>query len=69
MTTILVENVFDPSLLFNDNAGRDVMPVTPEAQSVEKNDIPDGGLTAWIQCAGCFVLFFNSWGIVNAFGS
>lgn len=30
--------------------------------------IPDGGLTAWLQCVGSFSLFFNSWGIVNTFG-
>lgn len=29
----------------------------------------DGGLTAWLQCAGAFFLFFNSWGIVNTFGT
>ncbi|TEY24756.1 hypothetical protein BOTCAL_1364g00010 [Botryotinia calthae] len=30
--------------------------------------IPDGGLTAWLQCASSFCLFFNCWGIVNTFG-
>ncbi|PWY82720.1 MFS monocarboxylate transporter [Aspergillus eucalypticola CBS 122712] len=29
---------------------------------------PDGGLTAWLQVAGAFFLFFNSWGILNAYG-
>ncbi|KAL5335189.1 hypothetical protein BJX70DRAFT_375748 [Aspergillus crustosus] len=29
---------------------------------------PDGGLTAWLQVAGAFFLFFNSWGIINTFG-
>ena len=28
----------------------------------------DGGAFAWLQCAGAFLLFFNSWGLVNAFG-
>jgi len=23
--------------------------------------VPDGGLTAWLQVVGCFILFFNSW--------
>lgn len=31
--------------------------------------IPDGGLTAWLQCASSFCLFFNCWGIVNTFGA
>lgn len=27
------------------------------------------GAFAWLQCAGAFCLFFNSWGLVNAFGT
>ncbi|KIM75826.1 hypothetical protein PILCRDRAFT_78516 [Piloderma croceum F 1598] len=38
-------------------------PITPGS------DIPDGGLTAWLQVIGVFFLFFNSWGIVNMFGA
>ncbi|KAL7786730.1 major facilitator superfamily domain-containing protein [Trichoderma ceciliae] len=29
---------------------------------------PDGGTLAWMQVAGSFFLFMNSWGIVNTFG-
>ena len=29
----------------------------------------DGGGIAWLQCAGAFFLFFNSWGLVNTFGT
>lgn len=29
---------------------------------------PDGGLLAWLHVLGAFFLFFNSWGILNAFG-
>ncbi|KAF6219615.1 hypothetical protein HO133_004084 [Letharia lupina] len=32
------------------------------------DDPPDDGLVAWLQVAGSFFLFFNSWGTVNAFG-
>ncbi|GFF54365.1 hypothetical protein IFM51744_08347 [Aspergillus udagawae] len=28
---------------------------------------PSGGLTAWLQVAAGFVLFFNTWGMINAF--
>lgn len=28
---------------------------------------PDGGLLAWLHVAGAFFLWFNSWGILNAF--
>ncbi|KAL5422537.1 hypothetical protein PMIN07_012457 [Paraphaeosphaeria minitans] len=31
--------------------------------------IPNGGATAWLQVVGAFFLFFNSWGIINTFGS
>ncbi|RAH78996.1 MFS monocarboxylate transporter [Aspergillus japonicus CBS 114.51] len=29
---------------------------------------PDGGLTAWLQVVAAFFLFFNSWGLLNAYG-
>ncbi|CAD0100779.1 unnamed protein product [Aureobasidium mustum] len=29
---------------------------------------PNGGLTAWLQVLGCFMLYFNTWGLANAFG-
>jgi len=31
--------------------------------------IPDGGLWAWLQVLGGFFLLFNSWGIINTYGS
>ena len=32
-------------------------------------DAPDGGFLAWLQVAGAFCLFFNTWGVVNMYGS
>ncbi|EED17728.1 monocarboxylate transporter, putative [Talaromyces stipitatus ATCC 10500] len=29
---------------------------------------PDGGLSAWLQVVGAFVIFFNTWGQINTFG-
>lgn len=29
---------------------------------------PDGGFFAWLQVAGSFFLYFNSWGVLSAFG-
>ena len=29
---------------------------------------PDGGLTAWLQVLGSFLINFNNWGLVNSFG-
>ena len=31
--------------------------------------IPNGGLWAWLQVLGSFFLLFNSWGIINTYGS
>ncbi|KAK9427504.1 major facilitator superfamily domain-containing protein [Lipomyces doorenjongii] len=28
---------------------------------------PNGGLTAWLQVAGGFMIFFNTWGLINTF--
>ncbi|KAH7340048.1 major facilitator superfamily domain-containing protein [Pyrenochaeta sp. MPI-SDFR-AT-0127] len=33
------------------------------------SDVPDGGLWAWLQVLGGFFLLFNTWGIINTFGS
>ncbi|OCL08237.1 MFS general substrate transporter [Glonium stellatum] len=45
-------------------------PVTTKAHSVNHVDsIPNGGLKAWLQVLGSFFIFFNSWGIINTFGS
>ena len=41
----------------------------PQEDSVNDTDsIPDGGLVAWLHVLGSFFLFFNNWGIINAFG-
>ncbi|PSS12831.1 hypothetical protein M430DRAFT_143191 [Amorphotheca resinae ATCC 22711] len=40
-------------------------PVQPSPVST----IPNGGVIAWLQVAGAFTLFLNSWGIVNTFGA
>ncbi|KAL8944730.1 MAG: hypothetical protein Q9216_000299 [Gyalolechia sp. 2 TL-2023] len=40
--------------------------VQPTAAST--SPAPDGGLHAWLQVLGAFMLWFNSWGILNAFG-
>lgn len=29
---------------------------------------PDGGIWAWLQCAGGFCICFNTWGMLNSFG-
>ncbi|CRG82824.1 hypothetical protein PISL3812_00170 [Talaromyces islandicus] len=45
-------------------------PVTPEAKDVQPAGPPpppNGGLTAWLQVAGGFMIFFNTWGLINTF--
>ncbi|KAJ5569671.1 uncharacterized protein N7459_009101 [Penicillium hispanicum] len=37
-------------------------------QSATPPPPPNGGVVAWLQVAGAFFLFFNSWGVVNTFG-
>ncbi|KAK1598832.1 major facilitator superfamily transporter [Colletotrichum navitas] len=58
------------SLPISDNLGHDqnalsrdgtIQPANPAAK-------PDGGLLAWMQVVGGFILFFNSWGILSTFG-
>ncbi|KAK3110251.1 hypothetical protein LTR53_015642 [Teratosphaeriaceae sp. CCFEE 6253] len=33
------------------------------------NSVPNGGLRAWLVVLGSFFIYWNTWGIVNAFGS
>lgn len=45
----------------------------PEISSTPKNGggpppPPDGGMVAWLQVLGGFMLFFNTWGLLNTFG-
>ncbi|CAK1357395.1 putative transporter MCH4 [Cercospora beticola] len=40
----------------------------PPAQPAASSAPPNGGLKAWLQVLGSFILFFNTWGLVNSFG-
>ncbi|KAI0006260.1 putative MFS monocarboxylate transporter [Xylariaceae sp. FL0662B] len=35
---------------------------------VQSDEVPDGGLVAWLQVLGSFALYFNTWGMTNTFG-
>ncbi|KAF2230512.1 MFS general substrate transporter [Viridothelium virens] len=41
----------------------------PAMEEARGPAMKDGGLFAWLQCAGAFLMFFNSWGLVNSFGA
>ncbi|TVY56138.1 Fujikurins efflux protein, partial [Lachnellula cervina] len=79
--TGIQENNHDHEKLANGNGvtegfGNDVeapAPVsvlsTPAANaSANANEVPNGGLTAWLQVLGSFFLMMNCWGILNTFG-
>ncbi|KAF2203387.1 MFS general substrate transporter [Delitschia confertaspora ATCC 74209] len=50
-----------------ENGLEPVISVPPSVNNT--SSIPNGGLKAWLQVLGSFFLFFNSWGVVNTFGS
>ncbi|KAK9778625.1 putative Major facilitator superfamily domain-containing protein [Seiridium cardinale] len=56
----------------NDGIISEVQKQEPEADvglgSVKGDEPPDGGLTAWLQVLGSFCLYWNTWGLVNAYG-
>jgi MFS family permease len=43
-------------------------PPGPHAHFGAAGPPPDGGLQAWLQVAGAFMVLFNTWGILNTFG-
>lgn len=43
-------------------------PPPPPSMNPMMMDKPNGGLQAWLTVLGGFMLFFNTWGILNAFG-
>ncbi|OJJ43202.1 hypothetical protein ASPZODRAFT_136401 [Penicilliopsis zonata CBS 506.65] len=62
-----IETVQDRPLGNTDNSS----PPEPRPQqekSTQGDGPPDGGLVAWLQVIGGFMLFFNTWGMLNTFG-
>lgn len=54
----------------DEQTGTPLEPVRSAHPSVrDASKIPNGGLWAWLQVLGAFFLLFNSWGIINTFGS
>lgn len=50
--------------------GSQLEPVQSSRPSINNiRSVPNGGTTAWLQVLASFFLFFNSWGIVNTFGT
>ncbi|THC89638.1 hypothetical protein EYZ11_010914 [Aspergillus tanneri] len=73
MSLPLHEDLFNrpttpPAVLMTDTQASDTKKQTPSRPADSPPPPPDGGLTAWLQVVGAFFLFFNSWGLLNAFG-
>ncbi|KZF19209.1 MFS general substrate transporter [Xylona heveae TC161] len=48
----------------------DVESASPSpSTSKPADEIPNGGLRAWLQVLGSFSLFLNTWGVINSFGA
>uniref|UniRef100_A0A0B7JZC5 Major facilitator superfamily (MFS) profile domain-containing protein n=1 Tax=Bionectria ochroleuca TaxID=29856 RepID=A0A0B7JZC5_BIOOC len=43
-------------------------PLVRDAPPAAPSPPPDGGLAAWLHVVGGFMIFFNTWGIMNTFG-
>ncbi|KAF7185693.1 MFS-type transporter dbaD [Pseudocercospora fuligena] len=54
----------------NGDGNNDLERIASSKPSVNNiKSVPNGGLWAWLQVLGSFFLFFNTWGIVNTFGT
>ncbi|OOQ89423.1 putative MFS monocarboxylate transporter [Penicillium brasilianum] len=62
----VLNNAFSPAPL-PESDGSEVENQPPKEPATPPPP-PNGGLTAWLQVAGAFFLFFNCWGVVNTFG-
>ncbi|KAL7930148.1 major facilitator superfamily domain-containing protein [Trichoderma chlorosporum] len=55
--------------LQSDASSPDESPPTPTPAVSPSSPIPDGGLNAWLQVLGAWVVLAASWGLVNSFGT
>lgn len=54
----------------DDHIGAELETIASSKPSVNNiRSVPNGGLTAWLQVLGSFFLFFNTWGVVNTYGT
>ncbi|KAL1851184.1 hypothetical protein Plec18170_006508 [Paecilomyces lecythidis] len=52
----------------NASPAEQIEPEVLEKPAAGPGPVPNGGLVAWLHVLGGFILFFNTWGILNAFG-
>jgi MFS family permease len=53
----------------HDHAGSPLEQTTSKPSVNNIKSVPNGGLTAWLQVLASFFLFWNTWGIINTFGT
>lgn len=52
-----------------DDDKADTSPAAPPTTAARSADeVPDGGLTAWLQVVGSAAILVNTWGVINTFG-
>jgi nitrogen fixation-related uncharacterized protein len=47
------------------SAAKDEETTEPQPEAKDADEIPNGGLKAWLQVLGSFMLFFNTFGILK----
>ncbi|KAI0837032.1 MFS general substrate transporter [Hypoxylon sp. FL0890] len=61
-------DLFDESVNRAEDVESPEASATPAAESPKHNGVPDGGVDAWLQVFGAFVVMIATWGLVNSFG-
>ncbi|MCJ1392631.1 hypothetical protein MMC18_005501 [Xylographa bjoerkii] len=68
-TTVSPEEASSPSQEKSLEPPAEPKTETPAIRTANNADPPpNGGLRAWLQVLGSFMLFFNTWGLLNTFG-
>ncbi|KAI0845714.1 MFS general substrate transporter [Daldinia vernicosa] len=61
--------IFEGSVDRTEDAdGRSPQATAMPLAELKTPDVPDGGLVAWLQVLGAFVIMLASWGLINSFG-
>ena len=58
----------DKRAAFEDNRANSPKEGNPQSEHPQHDTVPDGGVLAWTQVFGSWILFFNTFGLINTFG-
>ena len=56
---------FGPKEDVERSGSKDERTTEPQPEAKDVDEIPNGGLNAWLQVLGSFMLFFNTFGILK----